>query len=242
VYFEVVRLYGNITIHDWVTSRFPDLYQLRLEKTTPWLRSMVTALMHRSRAWGARGNRFAHEVAPDQWRLFYEFNEKAADALRTAIELHPDYPEAYAEMITLSCSTGQYGTPREWFEKAVAAQFDYIPAYYGYLTSLLPRWGGSLEEMLAFGRECAATRRSDTDVPFFLIVVLEKIDDEMGSTHEIWKQPGVFEEAMEVLDLLEKGTCPRGRFGGRPEPSLFGHGEADGRRSGPSFGGVSPHL
>lgn len=203
VYFEVSQLCGNITIHGALTSRLPDLHQLRLEKTTPWLRSMMRGLMHEKLAWGARGNRFAPEVAPQQWPLFYEFIGKAAQELQNAIDLRPHYPEAYTEMIGIAMAAGRYGEPRKWFEKAVAAQFDFIPAYYAYLTSLYPRWGGDLEQMLAFGRECAATRRSDTDVPFFFIVTLEKIDLEMGLSHKIWRRPGVFEQAMDVLESLE---------------------------------------
>ncbi|GAB6187239.1 hypothetical protein [Thermopirellula anaerolimosa] len=212
VYFEVGRLCGNITIHGPLTSRLPFLHQLRLEKTTPWLRSMMSALMHQRMAWSARGNRFAHEVPPDQWRLFYEYSEKAVEELQKAIELRPDYPEAYAAMIGISMSTGRYGTPREWFEKAVAAQFDHIPAYYAYLTSLYPRWGGDLEQMLEFGRECARTRRYDTNVPYLFVIAIEKIDEEMGSNHDIWSQPGIFEQAMEVLDGLEKEPARDGEL------------------------------
>ncbi len=212
VFYELQLLCGNITIHGPLASRLPFLHQLRLEKTTPWLRSMVTALMHQKSAWSVRGNRFAHQVAPDQWRLFYEFSEDAVEELQKAIALHPDYPEAYSEMITIAMSTGRYGTPREWFEKAVAAQYDYIPAYRSYLTSLYPRWGGDLEQMLAFGQECAAGRRSDTDIPFFFLVTLEKIDAEMGLSGEVWRRPGIFEQTMQTLGVLEEEPARHGDF------------------------------
>jgi len=48
-------------------------------------------------------------------------------------------------------------TPRVWFDRAVAAQFDYYEAYSSLLWSLRPRWLGSHEEMYDFGLECLAT-------------------------------------------------------------------------------------
>ena len=58
-------------------------------------------------------------------------------------------------------------TPRLWFDRAVAARLDWMGAYTFMITSLRSRWGGQEGRApLAFARECAATRRFDTEVPF----------------------------------------------------------------------------
>lgn len=216
VYFEITEICGNVAMLGPVASRLPDLHQLRLEKSSPWLRCMINAMLAKRWAWGARGHGFAYQVSPEEWERFYEYSSKAVKEWQKAIELRPDNPEAYTEMIETSMATGQYGTPREWFKKAVAAQFDWIPAYHAYLVALYPRWGGSLSEMLQFGRECAATRRFDTNVPYFFLIALHKIDFEMGFTHEIWRVPGVFEQAIEVLEALEKGPAHNGDLAVEP--------------------------
>lgn len=216
VYFEITEICGNVAMLGPVASRLPDLYRLRLEKSSPWLRSMVTAMQNKRWAWGARGHGFAYQVSPEEWQRFYEYSSKAVREWQKAIDLRPDYPEAYTEMIEISMATGRYGTPREWFKKAVAVQFDWIPAYHAYLMALTPRWGGSLSEIMQFGRECAATRRFDTNVPYFFLLAMHQINFEMGLTHEIWRVPGVFEQAIEVLEAFENEPAHDGELAIEP--------------------------
>ncbi len=57
-------------------------------------------------------------------------------------------------MISTSGDAPQPGEDaRTWFDRAVAAQFDYWPAYQARLVFLQPRWGGSYEEDLALAAE-----------------------------------------------------------------------------------------
>jgi hypothetical protein len=56
-----------------------------------------------------------------------------------------------------------------------------MPLYAAVLNALLPRWGGSHEAMLAFGKECLDTGRFDTKVPAVYsdsLVMIEKWDSE----------------------------------------------------------------
>jgi hypothetical protein len=70
---------------------------------------------------------------------------------------------------------------RDWFDKAVAAQFDYEPAYSSYLWASRPRWAGRSGGMYDFGVECAGTHRYDTRVPRFYMRVLHDIASETGT-------------------------------------------------------------
>jgi hypothetical protein len=80
--------------------------------------------------------------------------------------MHPDRPEAAAHMVTVAMAGhAANGDARHWFEQAINAQVDYDAAWVNYRQSLLPRWGGSHEEMLELGRLALATGRFDTDVP-----------------------------------------------------------------------------
>lgn len=72
-------------------------------------------------------------------------------------------------------------TERTWFDRAISAQMDYPAAYSKMVRALLPRWGGSHEKMLAFGRECLATRRFDTDVPLVYLYILRNIGAELDN-------------------------------------------------------------
>jgi len=62
-------------------------------------------------------------------------------------------------------------SPRYWFDRAIAAQFDYRPMYRLYRGSLIPppiiyeNWE-RFQPVLLFGMECLNTERFDTQVPF----------------------------------------------------------------------------
>jgi hypothetical protein len=80
-------------------------------------------------------------------------------------------------MINVSLGDAESGEmPRLWFDRAVAARFDYIPAYDSLQNALRSRWSGDPEALLAFARECAATRRFDTDVPSYAMWNVQRIE------------------------------------------------------------------
>jgi hypothetical protein len=136
--------------------------------------------------------------------------DAARDELLSAWKLRPDQPYAATEMIKVVAQGA--AAPREslrlWFDRAVKARFDYMPAYSAYLWALRQHWGGGNEEILAFGHACAATKRYDTGVPHFLFNVIDDIgdgDDGRG-TYSI---PSVADDVIAV----HKGTIATARPG-----------------------------
>ncbi|MEK6233397.1 MAG: tetratricopeptide repeat protein, partial [Planctomycetales bacterium] len=106
------------------------------------------------------------------------------------------FPEPAAAMIAPAVNENDSQTPKYWFDQAVAAQFDYMPAYHTYLRALRPR----TDAMHEFGRECAATKRYETEVPLFLFEVLKQIGilrREAGD--ETYRGPGVYDLIKETL-------------------------------------------
>lgn len=133
-------------------------------KVEPWLGLMVRGINEKKLAWEARGNKVASEVKEEGWKGFTEHLALSRKHLSDAHVLRPELPYAATEMIAVSMGDNQ-DDPRMWFDRAVAAQFDYLPAYDALIGALMPRWRGSHEQMDAFGRECLATARFDTKVP-----------------------------------------------------------------------------
>jgi len=168
----------------------------------PWLLHMVAGVAYCDKAWHHRGGDWAYTVTPERWELFFENLKQAAEHFTAAWELRPDCPEAAHRMIGVAMARGCEQSPQEWFEKAVSAQFDYMPAYYSLLWALRPRWGGSHEAMYRFGCRCAETRRYDTRVPFVLIDALDDIDEELNRSYEIWSREGAYERVKEVLEAM----------------------------------------
>ena len=158
----------------------------------PWIVHMAEASYLSNQAWEARGGDWAVSVTEQGWRDFKEGLTQARPRLLQAWELHPEYPEAATEMMSLLIGLGtERSEIRRWFDRAVAGQFDWSPAYDCYVWALRPRWGGSHEEMYDFGLECLATKRFDTCVPQLLYQILLAITEEEANT-EFWQRPGLY--------------------------------------------------
>jgi len=174
----------------------------------PYVAKYINGLRYIEIGWAARGHEFADKVTEEGWKGFEENLTKARDLLTEAWKLHPEYPEAPQLMIGIAnAGYAAHGdTPRLWFDRAVAAQMDYIPAYDSLFNAFLPRWGGSNDAMYRFGVECLKTHRFDTDVPWEFYSALYQIarDRKWDSTY--WKKP----EAVKYLQTMFDGYAKYG--------------------------------
>lgn len=168
----------------------------------PWVADCAAGKAHIVKAWEARGSGWAYEVTEEGWRDFRENLKMARKCLVRAWRSHPERPEAPALMIDVVMGgEGRAGeTIRVWFDRAIAAEFDYLPAYRSYMHALLPRWGGSLDAQYAFARACAETRRFDTDVPLQLYRVFVKMDVDAKGAERAWRRPDAFGLLKGVFD------------------------------------------
>lgn len=152
-------------------------------------------------AWKSRGSGFANTVTPEGWKGFREHLAKAREHLTAAHALAPDVPTAANRMITVAMGEdGDQETPMEWFERAIAAQVDYHAAYDAILNSLLPRWGGSHEQMYDVGLKALESDRYDTDGPWQLVRAVEMIGNDTDQGWGILQTPGVYDALCAVAD------------------------------------------
>ena len=168
----------------------------------PWIVAMCDGTYRVKRAWEARGNSYAGGVTAQGWKGFGDNLDAAKKALTEAWKLHPEYPEAASEMIAVAMGEERPDeSTRTWFDRAVAAQLDWMPAYEALEYSLRTRWGGSDETLYAFGLECLATKRFDTAVPYQLRECLRDISDEDDSD-DWWFKPGVYDSVHSMYEGL----------------------------------------
>ena len=169
-------------------------------------------------AWDARTSKPADQVSEPQWKLFKERLSQAEQAFQRAWELDPKNPVAPATMIIVARGTSM---PRaqmeEWFQRAVRADHNYLAAYEAKAHYLQPRWCGSEKDVLAFGRECLATKNWKARVPFVLIqqghihlagLPRNAAGDITGlwkeNRLEYWKQPDVWPDVQAVYEGMLK--------------------------------------
>lgn len=165
----------------------------------PWFALMMRGQRAYDIAWEARGGGYADTVTEEGWAGFRDAMEEAHGLLTRAWELHPDIPEAATLMI--DCVRGDRSACRKWFDRAVAAQLDALPAYSSYRFTLRPRWCGSLSAMEAFAEECLNTRRFDTEVPLQYVSGLYALADEVKEDWQtVFRKPGVYDNCKRILE------------------------------------------
>ncbi len=167
-------------------------------KVDPWVMHLLQGRRAIDDAWRARGSGFAHTVGEEGWAKFHQHLDKARDHFTAAHELEPKLPQPAVQMITVEMGSGG-AEMRLWFDRALAAQIDFTPAYDNYLYALLPRWHGTHDMMYRVGVECLETKRFDTRVPWQLMNAMQRIvaDDE---DPQFWQRPGVYEQMKEMLE------------------------------------------
>lgn len=197
----------------------------------PWVREILLTRLYHAVAWKARGN--GPVMLKDGWeRSLHNLEHARRHALR-AWELHPELPEAAGEMIKITmASKGAAGeNVRFWFDEAVQADFDYLEAYFSLAWALRPRWGGSHQQMGAFGDECLSTGRFDTDIPFMFHKSMSDIVEETGDWGPFLQtSTGVYERYQGLFEGLAqnaKDDAARNRHRARLAAVSYAAGKKD---------------
>ena len=199
IFQDVVGLYLDV-VPDEHRKEFV-AKAMAIEGLDVWLSDMIAGADHIHLAWEARGSGWARDVPEDAWPKFREHLEKAKMHLTRAWTLRPEHPEAAARLVTVALGgvADEDRDCRYWFDQAVRAQVDYAPAYTAMLESLTPRWGGSLEQLIAFGVECKQTGRFDTDIPSKYLTAVQMAVNETAGDLSLWRQPAIYADALDVL-------------------------------------------
>jgi hypothetical protein len=132
-----------------------------------WLKNVLLGKLYISKAWQARGSGWANTVTKDGWRGFEENIKKAKKCLTEAWEMHRDMPIPAVQMITVAKAQGSVAERIQWFNRAVAGQADYSPAYSRIQDALLPRWCGSVKLLKKLGDACYKTHMFKERIPFW---------------------------------------------------------------------------
>jgi hypothetical protein len=175
---------------------------LRASPKVPlWVTEYYDGKREIDEAWKARGKDFANAVQPEGWKGFDEHLALARTHLVKSWKLNPAFPRAAAAMIKVAMGEETETEPmRTWFDRAVAAQLDYMPAYASMRWGLRPRWKGSVEAMTAFGEECLRTGRYDTAVPFEYVLAMKDVSGELEDKGAIFANPKVNGKLLEALN------------------------------------------
>lgn len=164
---------------------------------SPWASQMLMGRYLETKAWLSRGHGFAGEVKPEGWVGFEESRVKGIECFKEAWKLRPERPSAARQLLSITMTGGNTGEkPQVWLQRVQEAQFDHLSSFRALMNGLLPRWGGSHQLMLAFGLSCAATKRFDTEVPYFFLEVLRDLARDGADWRKVCSHPMVAQVAV----------------------------------------------
>jgi len=176
----------------------------------PWVREILLTRFYNTVAWGTRtSGPGGSMMTKDRWERYEHYMVHARRHGLRAWELRPELPEAARELlnITMGTNKGAAGEDvRFWFDEAVQADFNYLDVYLSLAWALRPRWNGSHDKMIAFGDECLATGRFDTDVPFMYHQMVNDIVEERGAWGPLLEAPGIYERYVVLFEGLAKNA------------------------------------
>jgi tetratricopeptide (TPR) repeat protein len=160
-------------------------------------------------AWDARGVGSGNTVTEDGWRKFGERLEEARNTLKAAWELDPTDPEAATRMIIVEMGLGHGDreSMESWFLQAMEADGNNLTACENKLLWLEPKWHGTAEEMLEFGRECRQTRNWRSGIAFLLSDVHTRLADYLPREDQVkyYQKPEVWSELQSLyLEYLKE--------------------------------------
>jgi hypothetical protein len=176
-------------------DKFADLIS-QTPGVDPWIANMLQAKMFAHQGWTVWNKDWDNVQNQESNKLL----RQGADYYIEAWKHNPNFPEPATELIAIARRGLTDEKPRYWFDQAVKAQFDYQPAYNSYRTAIRPDYHGSIEQLYAFGLECAKTGRFDTIVPFELMESLCVIDMEMDGADDFWRRKDVYEQVEQLLN------------------------------------------
>jgi tetratricopeptide (TPR) repeat protein len=130
---------------------------------------LVRAQYYHDMGWHRRGSRFSREVLPDHMDAFLNYMSKASADVDAAIRLDDGNPHSFYLKLRIMRGLGTMKQLRTVFDAAVAKHPNYYPLYDMVLTTLQPKWGGTIDAMYAFVEQYAGA--ADEHSPLKLLYV-----------------------------------------------------------------------
>jgi len=189
----------------WNSAEFQNILKfLQNSKLDPWIALMFEARGLWNYAYELRGSGWADTVTEKGWAGFQEYGEKSYQLYRQAYQLHPEWPEAAAELVQVCNPIKSKQETVQWFNRAIAAEIDDSTAFWNFLWAFRPRWGGSWDEMLAIGRRMADADDHfyNTRLPLVYWWALQNVAEELSNHSNLKTTRAFLDEQWPALEKI----------------------------------------
>jgi hypothetical protein len=166
----------------------------------PWL---IKGTAQIGMAWVCRGGSYAEKVSDERWEAFKTHLQAAELALTRAWEMNQNDINIPLQMMKVELGQGQGRERMElWFNRAMAIDTNSYEACSAKLYYLEPKWYGSDEDQLDFGRQCVRSQEWGGRIPLILLDAHIAIQSrqEGEAKDDYWKQPQVWPDLRAAFD------------------------------------------
>lgn len=179
----------------------PPLFSNWPDESTSWL---LKGKSYIQMGWNARGGGYANTVTEEGAKTFAADLAIAESALNHAWKLNPKDSRIPLQMMAVELGQGEGRDRMElWFDRAMNLDSNDYEACSSKLFYLEPKWYGTAEDMLDFGRECVQSTNWGGYAPITLvdahIAICNEYTDESERTN-YWKQPDVWPDIKAAYD------------------------------------------
>jgi len=164
-----------------------------------WVVLTLKATILNKKAWAARGGSYASEVKDESWKLFNDYLAQSKEAAVAAYQLQKDSKELCNLMITNSMANPNGDKIRLWFERAMAVDIYNKQGFANFIWASLPRWGGSVEEMVSLGREFLLINQPNIYAAWNYISMVSYLKNEIK---DVYHYPGLFQDVEWAVEQL----------------------------------------
>jgi hypothetical protein len=193
----------------WDNDHYSNLYhQIEEEFPDDWKSEPLILLLkgefYVQFGWQARGYGFANSITSDGAKLFGERLAVAEKTLTAAWDLNTNEARIAAKMLSVELGQGKGRDRLElWFQRAMTADPNDYDACYSKLLYIEPKWYGSVDDMLEFGRQCAQNEKWGGHVPLILMdahVAIQRQFLDVSQKADYWRQPQVWADLKSAFD------------------------------------------
>jgi hypothetical protein len=158
-------------------------------------------------AWAARGHGYADTVTEEGWKLMRERVMTSSGILKHAWDMdNRDWHAPTVMLKVLLLASAEEEVWEMWFQRAMKNNTNNVQACCNKLLHLYPKWGGSEEEVLAFGRQCLTNQAWGPLVAQVVLTAYEEVNAEhsIGTEPSYLQRPEVWRDVKATfLKILE---------------------------------------
>ncbi len=114
--------------------------------------------------WSHRGGGYARDTSDHQFRAMRIYHRHALADLESATSMNPQLVVAYAEIISLAKATSTGELLENTLKKAMSADPRSYSVRKAYFFNLMPRWGGSYEQIEEFTEDTRKHAEENPDL------------------------------------------------------------------------------